>query len=139
MKEYVNGFMYCEDESKVVLIKKEKPEWQRGLLNGVGGKIELGESPKQAIVREFEEETGVKTSESEWKLFAIIGRESQFKVYFFVAITDKMFKAKTVEKEEVGIYDVSKLPINIIPNLQWLVPLSLDKEVDFSKPVVINY
>ncbi len=139
MKEYVNSFMFCEDESKVVLIKKIKPDWQKGFFNGVGGKIELGETPKQAIVREFEEETGVKTSESEWSLFSILIKESEYKVYFFIAFTDKMFNAKTVEKEEVGIYDVDNLPTKMLPNLNWLIPMSLDKEVDFSKPIVINY
>ncbi len=139
MKEYVNSFMFCEDESKVVLIKKNNPEWQRGFFNGVGGKIEQGESPEQAIVREFEEETGVKTLENEWNLFAILIKESEYKVYFFTAFTDKMLNAKTVEKEEVGIYDVDNLPTKMLSNLKWLIPLSLDKEVDFSKPVFINY
>ncbi|PIE78988.1 MAG: hypothetical protein CSA15_05000, partial [Candidatus Delongbacteria bacterium] len=59
MNFYVNGFMYSEDEKKIVLIKKNTPEWQRGLFNGIGGSIEAGESPEEAIVREFEEETGV--------------------------------------------------------------------------------
>ena len=37
MKYYVAGFMYSKDRKKVVLIEKINPEWQRGLLNGVGG------------------------------------------------------------------------------------------------------
>ncbi len=139
MNFYVNGFMYSEDEKKIVLIKKNTPEWQRGLFNGIGGSIEAGESPEEAIVREFEEETGVKTDEDEWKLFAIISKESKYKVYFFVAFTDKVLTAKTIEKEEVIICDMDNLPNKMIPNLNWLIPMSLDKEVDFSSPVIINY
>jgi 8-oxo-dGTP pyrophosphatase MutT (NUDIX family) len=30
---------------EVLLIEKQKPAWQRGKLNGVGGKIEPGENP----------------------------------------------------------------------------------------------
>lgn len=59
MKEYVLGFMFTEDGKGVVLIQKKKPAWQHGRWNGIGGKIEERETPEKAIVREFEEETGV--------------------------------------------------------------------------------
>ncbi len=139
MNVYVNGFMYSEDESKIVLIKKNTPDWQKGFFNGIGGSIEKGESPEHAIVREFEEETGVKTKQADWKLFAIIEKKMHYKVYFFRSFTDDMLSAKTVEKEEVSIYDINNLPAKVIPNLRWLIPISLDKEVNFTKPIIINY
>lgn len=42
MKKYVLGFMFSTEDrgQKVALIKKLKPKWQAGLLNGIGGKIE---------------------------------------------------------------------------------------------------
>ncbi len=43
MKTMVAGFLFDESRERVVLIKKQKPEWQSGRLNGVGGKIEPGE------------------------------------------------------------------------------------------------
>ncbi len=139
MKLYVNGFMYSEDKQKVVLIKKTKPAWQKGFLNGIGGKIEAGETPEEAIIREFEEETGVKTEKTDWKFFAIISKEAEYKIYFFLAITDKMFSVKTVEEEEVGIYEVANLPKQKLPNLNWLIPLSLDEYLDFSEPILIRH
>src|ERR1700675_3013232 len=60
--KYVVGFILDPTLSKVVLIRKMKPEWQNGLLNGVGGKVGdtiPGETPQQAINREFKEEAGV--------------------------------------------------------------------------------
>jgi 8-oxo-dGTP diphosphatase len=42
--QYVLGFLFDPSQKDVVLIKKLKPEWQKGKLNGVGGKIEEGES-----------------------------------------------------------------------------------------------
>jgi 8-oxo-dGTP diphosphatase len=38
-----------------------------GKWNGPGGKLEKGESMKQAAVREFEEETSCKTSTEQWR------------------------------------------------------------------------
>jgi hypothetical protein len=44
--EYVCGFMFANDFTEVALIRKNKPEWQRGKLNGIGGKVEqVGHHP----------------------------------------------------------------------------------------------
>lgn len=58
--------MFDDDMENVVLIKKNRPEWQKGKLNGVGGKIENNETPLYAMIREFQEETGCKTESSIW-------------------------------------------------------------------------
>jgi 8-oxo-dGTP pyrophosphatase MutT (NUDIX family) len=58
IQEYVLGFVFNLDKTKVALMRKTKPEWQRGRLNGIGGKIELGETSITAMHREFKEETG---------------------------------------------------------------------------------
>ena len=42
MSEYVVGFMLETLSDRVIVIRKQKPLWQSGLLNGVGGKIEAG-------------------------------------------------------------------------------------------------
>lgn len=54
---YVLGFMFDHEEKHVLLIWKNRPKWQAGKLNGIGGKIEAGETPLQAMEREFTEET----------------------------------------------------------------------------------
>ncbi len=139
MKRYVNGFMYSNDKKRVVLIRKNQPQWQKGYLNGVGGKIELNETPQQAIVREFEEETGVVTDELEWTLFSIIRRDLEYEVYFFFCVSDKVYDAKTTEAEEIGLYEVSRLPNNVIANLKWLIPISLDNNIEYDKPLIIKH
>ena len=48
MMKYVAGFLFSNDYKYVALIKKEKPAWQKGKLNAIGGKIELGESELNA-------------------------------------------------------------------------------------------
>lgn len=68
MDRYVLGFLF--DESTVSLIKKNKPERQKNLLNGIGGKCKEEELPEDAIVREFQEETGIYIND--WTYFAQI-------------------------------------------------------------------
>ena len=45
-------------QADVLLVLKDKPEWQKGKLNLPGGKIEEGESPEQAATRELKGEAG---------------------------------------------------------------------------------
>ena len=43
----------------VLLVLKDRPPWQAGMLNLVGGKIEKGETPEEAALRELKEESGL--------------------------------------------------------------------------------
>ena len=130
--------MFSQDANHVVLIKKLNPQWQRGLFNGVGGKVEANESSIGAMVREFSEETGVSTQPEDWTCFAKVYRPDCYDVDMYFAQSDLAFDAKTVEAEEVHILKVAALPKNIFPNLQWLIPLALDKQADFSTPIRIQ-
>ncbi len=138
MKKYVTGFLFSQDATRVVLIKKCLPEWQQGLLNGVGGKIENNESSCDAMVREFQEETGVFVAHDQWTCYTKIYRPNYYELDVYYAYSDLAYEAKTVEREEVYLIKLQDIPENIIPNLRWLIPLALDNQADFSKPVVIH-
>lgn len=56
IKRYCIAFVFTNDYEKVLLVKKEKPEWQKGLWNGVGGKLKPNELPVEGMNREFAEE-----------------------------------------------------------------------------------
>ncbi|MBA6224278.1 NUDIX domain-containing protein [Colwellia sp. MB02u-18] len=138
MKKYVTGFLFSQDASHLVLIQKKNPPWQCGLFNGVGGKIETNELSVDAMVREFIEETGVQTHKADWTCYAKIYRPHCYDVDVYFAHSDLAFSAKTIEQEPVHIIKLTELPSNIIPNLQWLIPLALDKQADFSIPVLLQ-
>jgi 8-oxo-dGTP pyrophosphatase MutT (NUDIX family) len=57
MKTYVLGFVFDRRYNNVLLVEKARPEWQAGKLNGLGGKVEVGELPAAAMIRELREET----------------------------------------------------------------------------------
>jgi hypothetical protein len=67
-QQYVLGF--AMNENDVLLIRKDKPLWQRGLLNGVGGKLQhYDASVRYAMEREFREETGQMVPALRWAHF----------------------------------------------------------------------
>jgi len=136
--KYVVGFYFdsLDNETKrIVLIKKTHPEWQKGLLNGIGGEIEKNETPINAMIREFREETGY--FQYDWELFCKYITKNGDWIYFFKTFGLAVNKLKTVTDEEVEIYDISELNMETknngilnqtINNLKWLIPLALDKE-----------
>jgi 8-oxo-dGTP diphosphatase len=122
---YVVGFMLDPTLSKVVLIRKTKPEWQKGLLNGVGGKVGdtiPGETPEQAIHREFQEETGVEGLD--WrKYLTLITPHSE--LHFFRAIGN-VHMAKTVSDEDIAVFDIHDVMdrCDTLPNIRWCVQMA---------------
>lgn len=129
MKRYCCGFMLNDEKTKVVLIKKTHPEWQAGLLNGVGGHIEEGESAITAMVREFWEETGVATHFDSWSQVCTL-YFPYAEIEFFVA--SNSYYAKKVQSmtdEQVSIIDVTDLN-GTIDNIPALLELSIQRIID---------
>jgi 8-oxo-dGTP diphosphatase len=123
MTDYVVGFLH--DGKRVVLIEKNKPEWQAGKLNGVGGKIEVNEYMHEAMVREFKEETGLALPG--WHFFLRI-RSGEHNIFCFRKKVHRnvLRRAKTMEDEKIVIRKVKKLKKSeMIPNLSWIIPLAM--------------
>ncbi len=131
-KEYVCGFFINEFDCRVALIRKTRPMWQCGKLNGIGGKIEVGETPTQAMIREFKEEAGVKVED--WTNTVILDGKD-FLVHFFVAFGD-VYKCRSMTDEKIEIVYYKSLPTECIANITWLIPISLMKDIEF--PIIIK-
>jgi 8-oxo-dGTP diphosphatase len=139
LTEYVLGYAFDSKLQHVILIRKNKPEWQKGKLNGVGGKIEKDDaSPVHAMIREFKEETGASSTTTDWKFFLqmnIGGNEGQpdvkkSTIYVFYAILPAtvLNDVQSMEAEQVGLYKINRIwTQKTVANLQWLIPMVLDR------------
>lgn len=128
-KKYVLGFAFAEDGKEVLLIRKNRPEWQAGKFNGIGGKVEEGETPEQAMYREFHEEAGIKNSNWEFRFEYIFPNAI---IYVYTLFSDGTFwDANTMTDETVHramVDDILKMePEKLISNIKWLVLLLLDE------------
>ncbi|MGA3114829.1 MAG: NUDIX domain-containing protein [Syntrophobacteraceae bacterium] len=81
MKRYVVGFAFTPERKYVLLVEKTHPAWQAGKWNGIGGHIEEGETPLQAMNREAAEETFC-AEDFAWKHFATLCG-SDFECFIF--------------------------------------------------------
>jgi 8-oxo-dGTP diphosphatase len=124
-QKYCVGFLLDPTLSKVVLIRKQKPAWQQGLLNGVGGKIgdvNTKETALEAMNREFAEETGVQGLE--WTQFLNL-KTPHSDLSFFRAIGN-VHRVISLTEEEVGVYDVHDVMdrCDTMPNLRWCIQMA---------------
>lgn len=131
IQQYVCGFLFSADRSRVLLIRKIRPAWQAGKLNGIGGKIEPGETAIGAMGREFREEAGI--DGSEWQhVLTLSGADDAgsgrgWAGHFFRAFGD-VDAARAVTDEPLEIHRSDALPPDVLPNLRWMIPLMLDDE-----------
>lgn len=105
-KDLVLGLVFSEDLENVVLLRKNRPDFLAGKLNGVGGHIEGGESHRSAMEREFKEETGVRII-PHWELLG----EKVFKDCKMYVWTNRwnLSAIKTMTDETVVICNVNEL------------------------------
>lgn len=127
MKEYVLVYAKTKwHEPLVLLVLKERPAWQKGRLNLVGGKIEEGETPIQAAVRELKEESGFEPKyDTAFKLGEIIGVDCV--VHCFSAfVGDKVDPQPRDEEDELVAWhswEKIKDDYRLMPNLRIIIPL----------------
>lgn len=123
MQKYVAGLLFNKELTEVLLIEKDRPTWQAGFMNAVGGKVEKGETSYAAMHREFAEEVGIKVHD--WKKFLRLeGEESE--VNFFYSIGD-VDSARQMESEEPMIVDTGLLEYaQVVPNIRWIVPMAIN-------------
>lgn len=127
MTKYVCGFLFDTTLNLVVLIEKQTPEWQKGKWNAVGGKIEEGETPLQAMTREFKEEAGLEIEN--WLPYCIL-RGPNFEVHFFHSTleAEKVMDVKTLTAEVLGVWSIARVSMWNFPllhNIRWLLPMAI--------------
>lgn len=147
MRHYVLGFIFNCSRTKVLLVKKESPEWQKGYWNGIGGKIgdrswRLNESPLEAMQRECMEEVGYEYDWEHCITFVCSGGI----VFVYKAISDYgsaefsdpygTILYQQIEDEELKVRQVNLLPdLKMDKEVNWLIPVCLS---DIQFPICVN-
>jgi 8-oxo-dGTP diphosphatase len=134
---YTAGLLF--HRRSVMLVRKNNPAWQQGLLNAVGGKIEPGETSALCMEREFTEEA--RLPGIPWRLFAV-EEGPDYRVDFYThRVPDddpRPFPPVGNDRGEImGWVEHEPLladqlcwsdgtRMDVVGNLRWLVPLAMD-------------
>lgn len=119
--EMVVGFVFYPNGS-VYLIRKNRPRWQAGKLNGIGGHVEEEELPEQAMKRECWEEAGLKIEN--WIYICRMGGHD-WNLHVFATIISDEKELKTMTDEKIELLNTKDLiTADTIPNAKFLVPMA---------------
>lgn len=108
--------------ASTLVILKDRPFWQKGKLNLLGGKIEK-ETPQESAVRELKEEAGLSPLENPEEMGWITGKN--YKIYIFKIPVDfsKRLYPREEETEEVFWHTNALGDKRLMPNLKFIIPL----------------
>lgn len=136
MIEYVVVYPWAVDIAKTVrlpLVLKKRPPHLEGMWNLPGGKLDPGESPVEAGVRELLEETGLEQVQDYdpmcycpgEHLGTIRGNKSIIHCVRVPIVSRQELKPGATEDEEIRWYPMPALLNlrNLMPNLRLVVPL----------------
>ena len=122
--EYVVGFLFDQNRSHVLLIRKNRPTWQAGKFNGVGGHVEPDETPLAAMDRGFAEEAGL--SGLAWEPVSILAGDT-WCVHFFAAFDQSVSKARDMTDEPLTLMPMVGLArAPLMADLPVMIALALD-------------
>lgn len=127
--KYSVGFIFEKNLTGVWLIRKNRPAWQAGKLNGIGGKVEPNESFLDCIKRESIEEAGF---DGAWNTFAELLYPDAHLHFFWSIYELGMDVPHTIESEGIEFWNVKdqRLYEQCVPNLRWLIPAAINNITD---------
>ena len=126
--DFING---------VYLIRKNRPQWQQGKLNGIGGHKEIGETFDQCCAREVKEEAGIDL-QSKFKHFPTMRfNDALVQAYYAVLSDEERQQVRTCTDEEIqwipidAIYMLRK---QMIDNIPWMVLAAMNHAQSTYRP-----
>ncbi len=129
------GLVLIED-NKVLMMKRQNTGYMDGMYALVAGHVEVGESFKEAIIREAKEEVGITLKEENLDYVCAIrrGTNSEYiNMYLACSEYEGIEENIEVEKcEEIRWIDIDNLPDNVIENDRRAI-YNLNNDISFEE------
>lgn len=122
------------DGRTLMLHRNPKPGMRGGRWNGLGGKLEPGESPEQCVVREVREESGLTVLDPRLRALLTFpadphtGGEDWYVVVYTATRTSGELQAQTEEGALEWVEDARLPSLEVFEGDRIFLPLLLDPE-----------
>lgn len=143
--KYAGGLLFSSSMDHVAVIEKSRPARFAGKLFPQGGHVEVGETPRQAVSRECEEELGVVIEDEKWIPIAITKTSDNGELMStFFAASDEVFKAVTKTEENVRVMETSALVLQCIQKPETVASdlltfIALAQQAKFAPQHVVHF
>ncbi len=133
---HLRTLCFVWDGGRTLLIHRRRPP-NSGLLNAIGGKLEPGEDPFTAAVREVEEETGVRVHRLDLRAIVTIHVRTTGARWVLFTFCADLPEGAVVRASDEGLLEwVETEAIRALP-VPRDIPLMLPYLVDRSRPILM--
>lgn len=142
MYKYTLGFI--KRNNQLLMLNREKPFWM-GNWNGVGGRIEEGETPTECMIRETYEETGIIVNDVNSKGTVIWSNDDGTIGGMYIFLIDMPINQELNGPVKVteGILDwkdidwiFNKDNLGIVPNIPFFLNYVLESNEEFEHKLI---
>lgn len=125
---------------ELVVVKKNRPQWQSGLLNAPGGHVEEGETPLESMIREFEEETNILAQAWE-QIFTVQFPSAELHVFTTNLSPAQLSDLRSVTDELITVVSPTSIIDRTLPcvgNLPWMVAFAANETGNYEPFTLIS-
>jgi 8-oxo-dGTP diphosphatase len=108
---------YVFSENKVLMLNRNKrlDDMHKGKWNGLGGKFKEGETPEECVIREVEEESGLKINVPQLKGFITFPSFDEWDDWYVFVFTATEFSGGIIESSEGELEWINWDEVSLLP------------------------
>lgn len=120
---YIAAYLVLTKDGQILLLRRANTGYQDGNYSLVAGHLDGAETAKQCIIREAEEEAGIKMKPANLAVVHVMHRYRVDREYIDIYLKTNTWEGKVVNNEpkkcdELRWYSLDKLPENILPEVK---------------------
>ena len=136
-KPYAAAYLILIKNEEILLLRRFNTGYQDGNYGLVSGHFNGGETAKQCIIREANEEAGIEINPADLKVAHIMHRLAPDKEYFDIYLSAGKWTGNITNMEpdkcdELKWYQIENLPNNILPEIK-LALENINKSIYYSE------
>ncbi len=108
---------YLRRDGKTLMIFRNKKtnDIHQGKWNGLGGKLQMGETPEECVRREVKEESGFEIEELHYKGFIVFPAFDDIEDWYVFVFTAENFKGQMIDSDEGELAWIDDEEIDSLP------------------------
>jgi len=136
-KAYVAAYLVLVKDGQILLLRRFNTGYQDGNYSLVAGHLDGSETTKQCIIREANEEAGIKINPEDLEIVHTMHRLAPDREYFDIYLRAEKWTGNITNMEpnkcdELKWYQMDNLPNNMLPEIK-LALENINKDIHYGE------